>query len=132
VGAFYSKKNEKKKKKRGGVFLSMESPTKKSSPSAKKTELNVYAAELFLALEDRGITQRDFVQATKNTSHKMSEATLSRNIKALKKGESPYKDSDKRGRPAKLTDEQWNIVAGAILCFDKKNGFTVGCELDRP
>jgi transposase len=98
----------------------MQSPTKKSSPSAKKTEFNVYAAELFLALEDRGISQRDFARATKNTSHAMSESTLSRNVTALKKGQSPYKDTDKRGRPAKLTDEQWNVVAGAILCFDKK------------
>jgi transposase len=41
-------------------------------------------------------------------------------VKAIDEGEAPLSAEKKSGRPAKLTDEQWDLVAGAILLEKKK------------
>jgi transposase len=50
----------------------------------------------------------------------VGRATLFRNVKAVDEGKAPLSAEKKSGRPAKLTDEQWDVVAGAILLGKKK------------
>ncbi len=54
--------------------------------------------------------------------------TLFRNLKAI--DEPPLSAEKKLGRPVKLMDEQWDIVAGAIF-LGEKNGPAVGGDMDR-
>ena len=51
-------------------------------------------------------------------------------MKAVDERKAPLSAAKKSGRPAKLTDEQWDVVAGAIL-LEKKNGPAVGGDVDR-
>jgi hypothetical protein len=41
-------------------------------------------------------------------------------VKAIDEREAPLSAEKKAGRPAKLTDEQWDVVASAILLEKKK------------
>ena len=60
----------------------------------------------------------------------MKLRTLQEHVKAIDERKAPLSAENKSGRPAKLTDEQWDIVAGAIL-LEKKNGPAVGSDMDR-
>ena len=83
-------------------------------------EVKEYRAQLAAAMKRMGISLETFLEANKNTQHQVSRATLFRNVKAIEDGEPPLSAEKKSGRPAKLTDEQWDVVAGAILLEKKK------------
>ncbi len=51
-------------------------------------------------------------------------------MKAFNEGKAPLLAEKKLGHPAKLTDKQWDVVAGVIF-LEKKNGPAVGCDVDR-
>jgi hypothetical protein len=94
-------------------------------------EVKEYRAQLAAALKQRCVTLDVFLEANNTTSYAVSRATLFRNMKAVDEGKAPLSAEKKSGRPAKLTDEQWDVVAGAILLEKKKNGPAVGCDMDR-
>jgi hypothetical protein len=52
-------------------------------------------------------------------------------VKAIDEGKAALSAEKMSGRPAKLTDEQWDVVAGAILLEKKKNRSAVGSDVDR-
>ena len=83
-------------------------------------EVKEYRAQLAAALKQRGVTLDVFLEANNTTSYTVSRATLFRNVKAIDEGEPPLSAEKKSGRPAKLMDEQWDVVAGAILLEKKK------------
>jgi transposase len=93
-------------------------------------EAKEYRAKLAAALKRRGVSLEVFLEANNEAGFPVGRATLFRNVKAVDEGKAPLSAEKKSGRPAKLTDEQWDVVASAIL-LEKKNGSAVGCDLDR-
>ena len=84
------------------------------------TELKEYRAQLAAALKRRGVSLDVFLEANNETVFPVGRQTLFRNVKAVDERKAPLSAEKKSGRPAKLTDEQWDVVAGAILLEKKK------------
>src|SRR4051794_4814356 len=82
--------------------------------------LKEYRAQLAAAFKRRGVSLDVFLETNNETSFPVSQSTLYRNVKAVDEGKAPLSAEKKSGRPAKLTDEQWDVVAGAILLEKKK------------
>ena len=61
-----------------------------------------------------------FLKVNNETDFVIKRWTLFRNVKAIDEGEPPLSAEKKSGRPAKLTDEQWDVIDGAILLEKKK------------
>ena len=79
-----------------------------------------YQAQLAAALKRQGVSLDVFLKANNETDFVVKRRTLFQNVKAIDEGEAPLSAEKKSGRPAKLTDEQWDVVAGAILLEKKK------------
>ena len=79
-----------------------------------------YRAQLAAALKRQGVSLDVFLKANNETDFIVKRRTLFQNVKAIDEGEAPLSAEKKSGRPVKLTDEQWDIVAGAILLEKKK------------
>jgi transposase len=79
-----------------------------------------YRAQLAAALKRQGVSLDVFLEANNETDFVVKRRTLFQNVKAIDEGEAPLSAEKKSGRPAKLTDEQWDVVAGAILLETKK------------
>jgi hypothetical protein len=79
-----------------------------------------YRAQLAAALKRQGVSLDVFLIANNETDFIVKRRTLFQNVKAIDEGEPPLSAEKNSGRPTKLTDEQWDIVAGAIL-LEKKN-----------
>jgi transposase len=73
-----------------------------------------YRAQLAFELKRRGVSLDIFVEANNATQFGVKLRTLQEHVKAIDEGEAPLSAEKKSGRPAKLTDEQWDLVAGAI------------------
>ena len=89
-----------------------------------------YRAQLAAALKRQGVSLDVFLKANNETDFIVKRRTLFQNVKAIDEGEAPLSAEKKSGRPAKLTDEQWDVVAGVIL-LEKKNGPAVGSDVGR-
>jgi transposase len=74
-----------------------------------------YRAQLAFELKRRGVSLDIFVEANNATQFGVKLRTLQEHVKAIDEGEVPLSAEKKSGRPAKLTDEQWDVIAGAIL-----------------
>jgi len=94
----------------------------KTSYAAAGTPVDVkdYRAELALALLDEGVSLDTFLKANKKTRFEVGRSTLFRQVQALKEGRAPLSAEKAGGRPPKLTDEEWHVVAGAILMEAEK------------
>ena len=79
-----------------------------------------YRAKLAAALKRRGVSLDVFLEANNEAGFTVGRATLFQNVKAVDEGKAPLSAEKKSGRPAKLTDEQWDVLAGAILLEKKK------------
>ena len=79
-----------------------------------------YRAQLAFELKRRGVSLNVFVDANNATHFGVKLRTLQEHVKAIDEGKAPLSAEKKSGRPAKLTDEQWDVVAGAILLEKKK------------
>ena len=79
-----------------------------------------YRAQLAFELKQRGVSLDIFLEANNTTQFGVKLWTLQEHVKALDEGKAPLSAEKKSGRPAKLMDEQWDIVAGAILLEKKK------------
>jgi hypothetical protein len=79
-----------------------------------------YRAQLAFELKQRGVSLDVFLDANDATQFGVKLRTLQEHVKAIDEGEAPLSAEKKSGRPAKLTDEQWDVVAGAILLEKKK------------
>jgi transposase len=84
------------------------------------TEVKEYRARLALALRQRGVSLDTFLEANEETGFSVSRRTLFEHVAALDAGRSPLSAEKGSGRPAKLMDEQWAVVAGAILLEERK------------
>lgn len=93
----------------------MEAPDKKRKSSKKSPEVKTFIAELAIALEELGVPRKTFVEATTKTSFPVKKSTLNRHIASIGAGQSPFSPEKNSGRKASLDEEQWSIVAGAIL-----------------
>jgi transposase len=83
-------------------------------------EFKEYRAKLAAALKRRGVSLEIFLKANNEAGFPVGRATLFRNVKAIDERKAPLSAEKKSGRPPKLTDEQWDVVAGAILLEKKK------------
>jgi transposase len=79
-----------------------------------------YRAQLARALRDAGVRLETFVEANNSTSFPVALRTLQEHVAALEAGRAPLSAEKKSGRRAKLTEEQWAVVAGAILLSAEK------------
>ncbi len=77
-----------------------------------------YRAKLAAALKRRGVSLDIFLKANNETA--FGVATLFQNVKAIDEGKAPLSAEKRSSHPVKLTDEQWDVVAGAILLGKKK------------
>ena len=98
----------------------METPSKKGYIAGVKPEVKVFAAELALALQRRGVARALFVESAQDTSYPVTKASLDRHIAALEKGDTPLSTDKKSGQKPLLSVEEWDIVAGAVLCAEEK------------
>jgi transposase len=89
--------------------------TTRYAAAGTSPELKEYRAELAVQLKRRGVSVETFLEASNATSFQVGRATLYKHIKAIEEGEAPLSAEKKGGRPGKLTDKQWDVVAGAIL-----------------
>ncbi len=83
-------------------------------------EVKDYRAQLAAALKRRGVPVQTFLEANNETDYSLSLSTLYSHIAAAEAGHSPLSAESGAGRPTKLTEEQWHVVAGAILTEAKK------------
>ena len=60
--------------------------------------------------------------AMKDADYDVGKSTLARHVASLEAGGTPFKDEKATGAEAKLSAEQWEIVAGAILAAEEKVG----------
>jgi transposase len=78
-----------------------------------------YRAQLAFELKRRGVSLDVFLDD--NATHfGVKLRTLQEHVKAIDERKAPLSAEKKSGRPAKLTDEQWDVIAGAILLEKKK------------
>ena len=84
------------------------------------TDVKEYRASLAVALKRRGVPLSDFLEANNETEFPVSQSTLYTHVKAVEEGGSALSAEKATGRPTKLTEEQWDIVAGAILTCTEK------------
>jgi hypothetical protein len=61
-----------------------------------------------------------FLKTNNETDFSIGRQTLFWNVNAIDKGKAALLAEKMSGRPAKLTDEQWDVIAGAILLEKKK------------
>ncbi len=78
-----------------------------------------YRAQL-AALKRRSMSLDIFLKVNNETAFGVGRATLFQNVKAIDEGKAPLSAEKKSRRPVKLTDEQWDVVAGAVLLGKKK------------
>ncbi len=83
-------------------------------------EIKEYRAKLAVALKRHGMSLEVFLEANNEAGFTVGWATLFQNVKAINEGKAPLSAEKMSGRPAKLMDEQWDVVAGAILLEKKK------------
>ncbi len=83
-------------------------------------EVKEYCAQLAAALKHRGVLLDVFLKANNEMDFAVTWWTLYWNMKAINEGKAPLSAEKKSGCPAKLTDEQWDVVAGVILLGKKK------------
>lgn len=98
----------------------METPPKARATAGVSPEVKTFAAQIALELQKRGVSRALFVEAAKETSYPVAKATLDRHIANIEKGEAPLSAEKKSGRKPLLSDEEWDVVAGAILCAQEK------------
>ena len=98
----------------------METPSKKYASAGTPAVVKEYRAELALALEGLGVPLKTFLEANNKTSHAVSKSTLYEHVAALRKGDTPLSAEKKTGNRAKLSAEQWEVVAGAILSSEEE------------
>ena len=79
-----------------------------------------YRAVLFSALRDAGVPLDVLWQANEKTSFSVAKRTLQLHIKKLGQGGAVLSNDKKSGGQPALTDEEWHVVAGAILAQEKK------------
>jgi transposase len=79
-----------------------------------------YRAKLAAALKRRGVSLDVFLKVNNEAGFTVGRATLFQNVKAVDEEKAPLSAEKKSGRPAKLTDEQWDVITGAILLEKKK------------
>jgi hypothetical protein len=63
------------------------------------------------------------LEANNEMPFPVSRRTLFEHVAAIKEGRSPLTAEKLSGRPTKLTDEEWEVVAGAILLEEQKTDF---------
>lgn len=98
----------------------MDTPNKKPNIAGVSPEVRVFAAELALALQKRGVSRSVFVEAASETSYPVTKPTLNRHIAAVSKREAPLSSEKKSGRRPLLSTEKWDVVAGAVLCAEEQ------------
>jgi len=98
----------------------MEGTSKKYASTGTPQDIKEYRATLALELEDMGVSLATFLKANNKTNYQVSQATLYRHVAALRQGDAPLSVEKKSGRPKKLSNENWDIVAGAILCAQEE------------
>jgi hypothetical protein len=108
------------KKRKRGFCLPMKRSRGNYAAGGTSPEVKEYRAKLAAALKRRGVSLEVFLEANNEAGFPVGRATLFRNVKAVDEGKAPLSAEKKSGRPAKLTDEQWDVVAGAILLEKKK------------
>jgi hypothetical protein len=108
------------RKRKRGFCLPMKRSRGSYAAAGTPAVVKEYRAQLAAALKRRGVALDVFLEANSETDFPVGRQTLFRNVKAVDEGEAPLSAEKKSGRPAKLTDEQWDVVAGAILLEKKK------------
>ena len=98
----------------------MDPHAKKYKAAGQPPDVVEYRAQLAASLRDLGVPIATFVSANKSTSFPVTLRSLQRHVKAVDEGHTPLSAEKKTGRRAKLTDEQWRVVAGAILLSPDK------------
>lgn len=98
----------------------MKRPRSTYAAGGTPPEVKEYRAQLAAALKQRGVSLDVFLEANNETDYPVSRMTLFRHVKAIEADEPPLSPDKRSGRPAKMTAEQWHVVAGAILLEKKK------------
>jgi hypothetical protein len=70
---------------------------------------------LYLAWDERGWTQADFVTFFSEAGYLFDTQSLQRWVKQKRLGSSPISNVKSPGRPNTLNDEQWRILVGYVI-----------------
>lgn len=95
---------------------------KAKAPKAAKApaEVKEFRAQLGIALRKRGVSLDVLVEACDETDFPVARTTLFRHVQRLEADEPVISPDYAEGRPRLLTDEQWLVVGGAILCAEER------------
>lgn len=83
-------------------------------------EVKKYRAQLFVQLREVGLKLEKLVELNDKTDYPASERTLRHHMASVKSGQPILKEEKKSGGQSVLTDQEWDIVAGVILCEKEK------------
>ncbi len=108
------------RRRKRGFCLPMKCLRGSYTAGGTSPEVKEYRAQLVAALKCRGVSLDVFLKANNETDFAVTQWTLYWNMKAINEGKAPLSAEKKSGHPAKLTDEQWDVVAGVILLGEKK------------
>ena len=109
-----------KKIEKKGVYIAMKRSRDSYAAGGTPAVVKEYRAQLAAAFKRRGVSLDVFLETNNETDFPVGRQTLFRNVKAIDEGKAPLSAEKMSGRPAKLTDEQWDVVARAILLEKKK------------
>ena len=96
------------------------SPRGSYSGSGVSDQVKQVVAQIALNLVDGGMPLAEAAEKVKTDEYGPSERTLYNAIAKLRRGEPVVSPVKNQGRPPALTDEQWSIVFGWVLCQEKK------------
>lgn len=88
-------------------------PTEKVSKQTKQ-----YAAEVAITLQQQGMTIEEIAFVLCQPTYQPGTRALQGHVSAIKGGGTPFKDTNNAGRPQKLLQEDWEVVAGWILSHE--------------
>ncbi len=83
-------------------------------------DVKVHTAQFATALLDRGVPWETVVDCLSRTDYAPKKRTLEEHVGRVRAGEDILSVKKRGGRPAHLTDEQWDVVAGWILSRSDK------------
>jgi hypothetical protein len=98
----------------------MDESPKRYKGAGQLPELVEYRAILAAQLRARGVPLATFVEANNETPFPVALRTLQLHVSRVTADQTPLSAEKNSGARAKLTAEQWDVVAGAILLEPKK------------
>ena len=83
-------------------------------------DVKEYAAAIAVELQAFGLTVAQFTEASAKAGYAVNDKSLYRQMARVRAGQPVFSPEEKRGRPAVMEEEQWEIVCGFVLVAEEK------------